>query len=381
MKYEEYMDDKNVKDAILAEVNDKYDKREGTLIDVIASMVAPQISNLFIQQSIDDEESFADTASYYNLARKMKERGLELYDSTNAHFKCLVLPCTLEIVTGTRLQLEGYEELLYSVVTRLENETVDGVEYAVFDIELQTAGADYNSVTSGRLLFIDNDVSGCTSINLHSLLIAGEDIEEEELARNRYFESFEDKRFGGNLSDYKSIISTMDGVGGCRVYRPDEWERETGYNIKITCISSEGRAISNELVSLIQETIYPITSDNIGIAAIGHKPKICSVKEIPICLELKLEYLDGYNFSVLNSAIEENVTILLQNLTSTWKNDDEQNSHPCLVVRVAQLISQISAVEGILDVNSIKINSSELNTNLMLDSDSIPVLKTVSEVL
>lgn len=103
MLHEEYMDDAAVKESILAEVDDKFDKRDGTLPDMVAGMVAPAIANIFITMAIDADESNASTASYAGLAQKIKERGLTLYPATKATFKAVALPNTLEIPTGTRL--------------------------------------------------------------------------------------------------------------------------------------------------------------------------------------------------------------------------------------------------------------------------------------
>lgn len=380
MLYEEYMDDDYVRQSILDRMPDEYDKRDGTPFEIIARAVATPISQLFITNSIDYDESFADTASYSNLARRMKERGLELYPATKALFKCVVLPNTLVIPQGTRLQLAN-EQLLYHVTRQCENITINSVEYAAFEIELQEDGSEYNNIVSGNLIFIDNDVDGCKKIQLHSLVQAGEDTENEDLARNRYFESFKDKRFGGNISDYKSYVSAQAGISGCRVYRPGEWTATNNCNIKVTCISSANKSISQELVSSLQTALYPHSNaDGTGWAPIGHRPLVCSVEETQVNLQLDLEYADGYSFNDVKSGIETNVSTLLNGLCATWSTDAD-NSHDGVVIRIANLITQISMVEGVLDVNSIKINSNTVNTNLTLSSDQIPVIGTVSEVV
>lgn len=152
--------------------------------------------------------------------------------------------------------------------------------------------------------------------------------------------------------------------------------------MKISCVSSSITSISAELVASTQETVYPIVDgDGRGLAPIGHKPKIVSVTEIPINLILDLEYLDGYDFTSVSAGITSNITTFLRNLAATWKDDDEQNSHPCLVVRIANLISQISAVEGVQDINGITINQEKENTNLTLGTDDIPIMGTITEAV
>ena len=383
MLHEELMDSDAVREEILSYIDDKYDKRETTWQYAIASAVATKISEFAALLSVDSDEKYADTASYYTLARLMAMRGLNLKQATYSEFKMYVAPSTVKIDIKSHVQLENYD-YTYEVVSKLSNEMVDNVEYAVYKIKAQIAGSELNSIISGRLLFTDTSVVGMTSCKLGPCITLGEDMEDEDAARNRYFCSFEDKRYGGNIADYQSMCSNIDGIDGCRVYTPSQLSpTETDYNIKLVLISSDNTKVSAEKVADVQELIDPSehSGDGLGLAPIDHFVKVESVEEVKINVTADFSFLDGYTFSSCQSSISTAVTTYLNGLTDTWVDDNELNSHPCVEVKVAKLISAIVDIEGIDDVTSVKINASATGSNFMLQSNQIPMFNSVSEVV
>lgn len=383
MKYEELMDSDQNTDAILNELDPKYDKRPGTFQYAIASAVATKIAEFAQLLSVSEDERFPDTASYWTLGRHMSTRGLNLKEATHGEFKMYVTSNTINVDAGTRLVHEN-NTYTYKVVSKLADETIENVTYGVFKISCETDGSEPNNLVSGRLLFLDSTPDGLQTCTLGSCITLGEDREEELDAKNRYYASFEDKRYGCNLADYKSICENIAGVGGCRIYTPSQWNYEdTGYNIKIVVISSQNTALSESKVTEVQTTIDPTSNsgEGLGLASIGHYVKVENVEEIQIKIKATLEFLDGYSFTACQSAIETAITTYLQQLAAEWKEDDLVNSHPCLVVKIAKLIAAISSVEGVNDVSNIQINDETANTNFTLKSNQIPVFGSISEVV
>ena len=73
----------------------------------------------------------------------------------------------------------------------------------------------------GSLLTIEtkNDLNDMETAELTEVLIPGEDEEDVEDFRERYYEGFSNISFCGNNPDYKERVSAIDGVGACKVIR------------------------------------------------------------------------------------------------------------------------------------------------------------------
>ena len=54
---------------------------------------------------------------------------------------------------------------------------------------------------------------------LTEILIPGEDEEDTEVFRQRYFDSFNEQSFGGNRAAYIETVKKIDGVGNLKVTR------------------------------------------------------------------------------------------------------------------------------------------------------------------
>ena len=101
---------------------------------------------------------------------------------------------------GTRFFLEEY----YYVVLSKEK---DGR----YILECETAGACGNDHL-GNLIPLGT-MTGLAEATLEELRTDGEDAEEDEELRKRYFASFDVDAFGGNIADYKAKINAMQNVG------------------------------------------------------------------------------------------------------------------------------------------------------------------------
>ena len=62
-------------------------------------------------------------------------------------------------------------------------------------------------------------IQGLETAELTDVLIPGEDEEDTEDLRTRYFDSFNEKSFGGNVQDYLEKTNAIPGVGSTKVTR------------------------------------------------------------------------------------------------------------------------------------------------------------------
>ena len=169
-------------------------------------------------------ETFADTASREYLIKRAAERGIIPQPATKAILKGVFTPSALEIPIGSRFSLE---KLNYTVIEKIG----DGQ----YQLECETAGEEGN-LHFGQLIPI-NYIDKLETAELVELLIPGEDEEDTESIRKRYYQSLEAESYGGNKIDYKIKVGLIKGVGGVKVYSGHEWNG--GGTVKIVITDSD----------------------------------------------------------------------------------------------------------------------------------------------
>lgn len=400
--FEEY-DFDTLMDRMLSNVSDELDKREGSIIYDAIAPAALELANFYISLDMVINEVFAESASYYYLIKRASERGLLPKEETNAILLMKVVPANTSISLGDRFNLD---ELNYTVTS-----IIDG-NVGTYQVECETTGTVGNQQL-GVLLPIEteNELNDMESATLEEVLIPGEDEEDVETFRERYFASFNNEAFGGNKADYIEKVNNIDGIGGCKPirawsggYNPSKmiptdevkmWfesqSKDTlgeniynwlstiynasinklltvGGTVKLVIINSEFRKPSATLIQTVQEEIDPTntTGEGDGVAPIGHVVNVIGVNEIPINVTLlSVEYETGYSFDVLKDAIETTIENYLLDLRQSWASNDN------LIVRTSQLEAQLLLMSGIVDIQGILLNGQE--GNITLDGDSIPI--------
>lgn len=389
-------------ERMLSEVDDAMDKREGSIIYDATAPAAVELSNFYIALDMVMNEVFAESASYYYLIKRASERGLLPREETKAILLMKVLPIETPISLGDRFNLDDLNYIVTSIID---------ANAGTYQVECETAGTIGNQQL-GALLPVEteNELNEMQSATLEEVLIPGEDEEDVETFRERYYASFDNESFGGNKADYVEKVNEIDGIGGCKPvrawtggYNPasmipsdavqrwfNQQSEETigsdayawlkvvytaameklltvGGTVKITIINSEFRKPSSTLIQTVQNEIDPqdSTGEGDGTAPIGHVVNVVGVEEVPINVTLSLEYESGYDFETLKDAITTTIENHLMDLRQQWANNEN------LVVRTSQLEAQLLLITGIVDIKSVLLNGQE--GNIVLDSDSIPI--------
>lgn len=190
-------------ERMLGRVPDKFDKREGSVIWDTHSPTAIELQILYIELDTILKEAYGDSASREFLILRCRERGIYPHEATHAVLKGVFAPSTVD-VTGQRFNIG---DINYVVTGKI----ADG-EYQV---ECETAGKTGNQFF-GTMIPIEY-INGLQSAELVEILIPGEDEEETEDLRKRYFASFGENAFGGNRADYLEKTNAIPGVGRTKV--------------------------------------------------------------------------------------------------------------------------------------------------------------------
>lgn len=324
-------------------IDDKYDKREGSVIYDALAPCAAVICQYMIDSENMQQEVFADTATREYLIRICKDRGITPQNASKA--VCTVEFTGTEPDTGARFT-GGNTTYVYLGDNLLQCETAG------------TIGNEYQ----GNIIPIDY-ISGLLSAKITSIVIYGEDEEGTEVLRARYYESLDEKAFGGNIADYKSKTLAIDGTGAVKVIAA--WDGAG--TVKLTILSSNFDKASSELISSVQNAFDPNKDGKgDGLAPIGHTVTVDTATEKEISIKATLTYASGQSWDTLGDKITKAVGSYLEGLRKQWADNDS------LIVRIAMIEAAILSVDGVLDISNTKINDG--TANIQTESDEIPIL-------
>lgn len=386
---------REILERMLNRVSDKFDKREGSVIFDTHSPTALELEILYVELNRMIAEGYGDTASREYLILRCKERGIIPYSATYAVLKGTFTPATVDVI-GKRFNLGS---LNYVVTEKI----ADG-EYRV---QCETPGTVGNQYF-GQLIPIEY-VEGLETATLTEVLIPGEDEEDTEDLRTRYFNSFDEKAFGGNVRDYIEKTNAIPGVGSTKVTRvwnsdirpadmiPNEIVNEwyegiigtvnptvkawleivysaakakkltVGGTVLLTILNSEYGVPTPELIQTVQTAIDPEQNagEGYGLAPIGHVVTVKPADSVTINVKTTITFDVGYSWSNLQSSVDEAIQAYLLELRRTWADN------PYLVVRVSQIETRLLSISGIVDIGNTRINNKA--DNLTLGKYEVPI--------
>jgi uncharacterized phage protein gp47/JayE len=384
-------------ERMLSRVSDSLDKREGSVIFDTHSPTAIELQILYIELDALINNGYGDTAAREFLILLCKDRGITPKAASNAVLQGVFTPADIGAANliGQRFNID-------------ENA-------GTYRVQCETAGETGNQ-HMGSMIPMEY-IQGLETATLTEVLIPGEDEEDTEVLRGRYFDSFGEFAFGGNRADYLSKIHSIQGVGGVKLERvwngnirpadmipseavqewfgqqtalPDEvaaWltvvytaalqkKLVTGGTILVTITNAsdygEASTAPGGLVDMVQETLDPEENagEGYGIAPIGHVVTVHSASPVTVQVTTNISFNTGYSWSTMKNAVEEAVSDYLLSLRKEWESNDYT------VVRIAQLESTILALEGVVDIDNTKINGNA--SNLALSKYQIPIFGGVS---
>ncbi len=349
----EAMSYNSILQRMLAEVPDQMDKREGSIIYDALAPAAMELMLMYLELSRVIDESFADTASREYLIKRAAERGLE---PTPATYAVLKGEFNMDVDIGARFSCNDLNYVVISKITTGE-----------FQLQCETIGAVGNT-NFGQLIPIEY-IDGLETATMTEILIPGEDEEDTEVFRARYFASFDSQAFGGNQADYIEKTNAIAGVGGVKVY--PVWDG--GGTVKLVILNSEFDKPSTELVNMVQDTVDPVVGGGtgLGFAPIGHVVTVEGVTNVTIDVESTFTFVDGYDFDSSVTAIEAAINEYFKELRQSWEGE------AALIVRVSQIETRILSLPSILDIEGTTIN--DQTKNILLESDEVPVLGVVTD--
>lgn len=353
----------NIQKLKLATIPDSLDKREGSVIWNTIAANSVEMTLAFAQMSINQQNSFPDTASREYLIRHCSLRGITPKPATYAKIQGMfysnVTDGTLfNPEPGTRFTVQN-TKITYVVTTQIS----DGN----WELVCETVGTQGN-IPEGVLVPVE-DIQALGSAKIVGILVSADDEEDTEALRERYMDSLKAQSFAGNKAAYKEMTKDIENVGACKVYRAYGGQ---GGHVGLCILNSELEVPGAELVAEVQELVDPTQDgEGMGMAPIDHIVHVFGATDKEISIDVKVTPVQtATTWDNISMSVTESITEYFNDLKSTW---DDGNF---IIVRPSQIIARLLSIDMILDVTECLVNGG--TTNVQLNENEIPKVGVVN---
>lgn len=363
----------------LSNVPSNVDKREGSIIYDALAPACAELAQIYIQLDIVLNNAFADTAEREFLELRAKERGIAPKEATRAILKMEATynGDTENIKAGDRFALN---DVTYTVIEQMTNDTMETKTVYTFGSQLEINPGEFvpgwwkvecdtegiiGNKQFGDLIPIET-IKDLKTAKLTELLVPGEDLEETEDFRQRYFEEINNEAFGGNRADYKKWVKEIDGVGMVKLVRAPE----SGGTVGLIITDSDNNTPTQELVKEVKEYLDPVENEGLGcgIAPIGHIVDVKGADGKQLSITVDWQLLSGANSDTVYGKAAKIIKEYLETLNEQWEDTTT------LTVNAFQIMAKMSELNEIVDITSLTIDGERavtLNNNEIFDFNYI----------
>lgn len=357
----------NIRQTMLDQVPDTYDKRDTAPIPTALSPAAFVLAGFYLTLNQVQQQAFIQTATGQALDYLAVLGGLTRYPASAA-VRLGVFNTAVPI--GARFSTINGANSINFAVTAAESTANQ------YQLTAETPGSIGNDYT-GPILPITN-VPGLTSAQITDILIPGDDEETDDELRARLITALTDKPFGGNIASYRSNILAIDGVGEVQVY--PTWNG--GGTVKCSVLGADYMPASEELVQSVQTAIDPPTSGSgLGLAPIGAQVTIVAPTEQTVNVAATLTLAAGYDLEQVQPLVKASIEAYLLSVRQAWGDQlGSTTVEYAADVYLSRVTAAIVGTTGVVNATNVQINggTEDLILTETGTTQQVPVIGTVT---
>lgn len=366
--------------SYLGNVRDDVDKREGSIIWDSGAPCCIELAKSYLYLQAMIANCFAATAHGTFLEMRCAEQGIEKDPATKAKRLGIFKDGAEQpysVPLGTQFSTVGETNLVNFTVIEVfssEGETVPG-SYILECTEAGIIGNQY----FGEIVPVIN-LNNLAEATLSDILIPGEDEQDEEEIRQEYFEVVNKKPFGGNITEYKQFVESIEGVGTSQIYPT----HNGGGTVKISIIDSSYNVPSPTLIEKVQKEVDPHYNDEyagmgLGMAPIGHVVTITGASKFTVNVGTTIDLMKGYTLEQVKPNIKTSIDNYLLSLRKDWDKSDDLNNYSLKII-IERVKSAILNTPGVENITSCTLNGEEKDIELQEDKfvQELPILGEVT---
>ena len=371
---------REILDAMLGEVSDTLDKREGSLIQTALGPLAWYLEGLALTLAQVQRAAYAETAEGEDLDLLAATRGLTRRAAVAAVRQGSF---NVAIPEGSLFRtVNGDSSVLF--VSGEQISTSGGLY--VYRMTCQTPGVIGNSY-SGNITPV-TAIAGLTTAVLGTIITEGADQESDNALRARYVASFDTAPYGGNISEYRQAILAIPGVGAVQVYPANQYHG--GGTALCSIVNADFGPASSALVKTVQDIICPPedgqtapSPNGYGIAPIGAAVDIVSATAVTINVSCRIIFASGVEDGLASygDEIRAAVAEYIHSVAEDWGKALVSNriTYP-VTVYASRIIYAILTIPEVASVADLTINgtSGDLTLTETAALQQVPVLGEVT---
>lgn len=360
-------------DAMLDDVSDDVDKRQGSIIYDALGPAATQLAEESLQMAGVIRAAYTKTAPGEFLDYRAPERGTVRQAATTAQVLAKFLDSNGEPISnvelGDQFASVGEEPIFYHV-TKV-NDDLTGV------LAADESGTVANGYLGQILPVTPNDSLSWAEIT--AVAVPAKDSETDDHLRERLLSPDAYNAYGGNVADYLDMLSKIDTVGAGQVY--PTWQG--GGTVKLVIVNNELRAASDSLIKQVKEAIDPVdfTGQGYGLAPIGHAVTVVAPTEVKVNITSTVTTDSQASVSSVEAQIKTGIESYFAKRREAWDDVDKVTGRGySLTVYRSQILSEIMRVEGVINATLPVLNGSESDVVMTFNNETSQ-LPVVGEVL
>lgn len=369
--------------ALSNELLTDMDKREGSIAYNTLAPVCLELAEAYIKMDILENQLSLLTATGTNLDNRAYEQGMAREQETQAErigtFKKYQtdengeyvkdedgnkILIDMDIDEGSRFVSSDDSSIIYEFTGKND----DGENI----LKCETYGTVGNEYV-GTILPL-TAIPDLVEAKITSTYTPAQDTESDDELRTRVVNKLNSLSFGGNIDAYIEKVSSIDGVGTCKVF--PAWQ----YNgsVLLSVVDSSYDPITESFAERIKEEIDPEESSGrgVGFAPIGHYVTITT----PVKSDVKVQFHIDLDANITAENIQEECEEKVEGYFRLVRHEFAQDK--ILGIYRARIIDAILEIDGVLNVTDVLLNDADADITYadegLLEHQYLPY---VSEVI
>lgn len=340
--------------TMLSNIDDKYDKSDGSFVYDVTKSVADEINEKdkkidSVLEKVDVEKLKGDELTKFVFQRTGLSRRLATFATTYVTIKGAP-----SAVINVSDQVAA-EDIFYQAVNQV---TLDETGTALVLVKCTQSGTIGN-VPVGAINSFPVTLTNITSVTNTNAVTDGYEEESDESLRERYYEKLQHPGKSGNKYHYLEWAKSVPGVGKAKVFP----KFNGPLTMKVAVIDANGIIASQQLLDNVQsyiESEMPFGVDELAVV---------TANELTIDISGTFILKPGYLWDDVSKNIANKITSYFKKIA--FEEGIDYVSH-------AQVGREILDSEGIEDYSNLLINDS--TGNLPIGELEIPVVGSVTIV-
>lgn len=372
--------DRTLSNELLSDV----DKREGSIVYDTLAPVCMELADAYVKMDILESQLSLLTATGTNLDNRAYEQGMARDQATQAERIGTFKKYQVDEQTGEYVKDENNNKILVDVdipegsrFVSPENDNIiyefigkDDKDENILRCETYgTAGNEY----MGTILPL-TAIPDLVEAKITGTHIPAQDTENDDELRTRVVNKLNSLSFGGNIDSYIEKVSSIDGVGTCKVF--PAWQ----YNgsVLLSVVDSSYEPITQSFADRIKEEIDPEESSGkgVGFAPIGHYVTITT----PIKSNVKVQFHLDLEAGVTPGNVQEECERRIEEYFNSVRHNFGQDN--TLGIYRARIIDTIIEIPEVLNITDVLLN--DVDADIVYTDEGLlkyQYLPYVSEVI